>query len=107
MYIRIQDNSIGFKVSKLEANQLLEASKLEDGIPLSLSISLNYAIRITSEKSSYGYSKDDNALTLSINKQELINELEHRPSKKGLEIEYFIGDDKILVSLQVNMKNAR
>jgi len=105
MYIRIQDSRFRFRISSQEAQQLIGGDILLDAIPLSKTLKLTYSVETTQQVSKFEYSEIDNSLILKVNSQDLINELQARPSKQGLKILYPIHEQQTIeVFLQVDMK---
>ena len=104
MYIRIQDNSIRFRVSRDEASQLCEEKTLQSSLTLSLTHSLVYGIKTTSDTSRFDFDSNANGLLLSINRDELLKEIEGRPSKQGLIFSQSFADKIISVSLEIDLK---
>ncbi|MCW8878541.1 MAG: hypothetical protein OQK04_15540 [Kangiellaceae bacterium] len=108
MYIRIQDNSIRFRVSRNEAEQLLDGGKLEESLRLSPAKTLHYSIAPTQNENTYRLDESNNSICASINLESLRNELENKPSKKGITI--FTSTDKpspSLVTLEVDLKRKK
>ncbi len=105
MYIRIQQQQIRYRISRHEAEQLLKDVKLSESVQLSSSVELNYSIKATTTSSQFEYIADENRLALSINKDELIDEIQHRPSKKGMIIPGTQTEtDNLTVYLEVDIK---
>ena len=104
MYIRIQDNSIRYRVSKDEASQLAEGKLLESSLTLSSSDSLVYGINTSLDGSHFEFDSNTNGLLLSINRNELRKEIEGRPSKRGLVFTQSFTEKNISVSLEIDLK---
>lgn len=104
MYIRLQDNSIRFRVSRDEASQLVEGEMFESSLTLSPSYSLIYGINTTLDASYFEFDSNTNGLLLSINQDELRKEIEGRPSKQGLIFSQPIAEKIISVSLEIDLK---
>lgn len=105
MYIRIQDNSIRFRVSRTEAHQLLEGEYLKESLVLSPNLTLHYSVTPTTDESFYRLDEIHNTIYVSINSELLRHEIENRPSKKGLTV--FSSTAKLgpsLVTLEVDLK---
>jgi len=105
MYIRIQDDSIRYRVSRDEANQLVAGKVLQSSLTLSPSHSLSYEISTTHDASSFEFNVHSNGLLLSINRDELQKEIEGRPSKQGLVFTQSFTEKEILISLEIDLKN--
>jgi len=105
MYIRIQENTIRYRVSKLEAKQLINEEILEQSLVISPSHTLNYAINLTQHDNQFNYEETSNKLLLAINRDILIKELEQRPSKRGIVFNQYFKDKIIGVSLEIDLKN--
>ncbi|WP_444994064.1 DUF7009 family protein [Aliikangiella sp. IMCC44359] len=84
MYIRIQNQSIRYRISRDEAAMLLNGQRLEDKLNLSSLLALTYSIDNTSSQSSFNFIDDSKELHLKINIDVLKAELEDRPSKQGI-----------------------
>ena len=104
MYIRIQNNSIRFRVSEQEANFLMDGVKLKDSFIVLNQQQLDYSIS-TADKDSFDC-KTSNHLELQVSLDKLRSELSIRPSKKGIQIEssHSHGID---VFLEVDIKKKR
>jgi hypothetical protein len=109
VYIRIQDNSIRYKISKKEADELIIGKSFLDSIKLSPHFTLSYQLKLTvlQKDSHFEYCKLTNILCLSINKERLNFELEHKPTKQGILFNQIIDGQSINISLEVNLKKAR
>ncbi|TQV77536.1 hypothetical protein FLL45_06220 [Aliikangiella marina] len=107
MKLRIERDSIKFKVSKEQANQLLADEVLLDAVPLTSLLKLTYSVEVTEHLSKFEYSEIDHCLSLRINRDILQKELTEGPTKKGILIEHDINDSKyISVGLQVDLKTS-
>lgn len=104
MYIRIQDNSIRYRVSRDEANQLLAGQMFQSSLTLSPSHSLLYGIKSTLDASRFDFDINTNGLLLTINRDKLQKEIEGRPSKQGLVFTQLFAEKKISVSLEIDLK---
>ncbi len=104
MYIRIQDNSIRFRVSKAEASQLTEGKTIQSSIALSPTHSLVYGVNTNLSPHFFNFDSKTNRLLLSINREQLQKELEGRPSKQGLLFSQSMTDKSISVSLEIDLK---
>ncbi len=85
MYIRIQNNSIRFRVSEQEAYSLIEGLELKDSFIVPNQQQLDYSIS-TAENDSFDF-ESSNLLKLQVDLDKLKSELSVRPSKKGIQIE--------------------
>lgn len=104
MYIRIQDNSIRFRVSQNEARQLTEGEAIESSLALSTSQTLTYGINTTLEANWFEFDNNTNGLWLFVNSNELQKEIEGRPSKRGLIFTQSFSEQNITVSLEIDLK---
>ncbi|TQV87523.1 DUF7009 family protein [Aliikangiella coralliicola] len=84
MYIRIQNQTIKYRVSRAEAQQLLSHQKLQDEVALSPHQKMGYAVETCDNESYFDYVSDTNLMALHINRADLKDELEDRPSKQGI-----------------------
>ncbi len=84
MYIRIQDNGIRYRISRDEANELLEGKQLTEQLSLSQEIQLTYQVLLTDKKNSFKFNQQENSFNLRIAKTDLEKEISERPSKKGI-----------------------
>lgn len=108
MYIRIQDKAIRYRVSKKEAEELINDETLFDDLNLSDQFKLCYSINAVNRQSNFSFSEETNLMSLQINKDELIAELNDRPSKQGIEVKEIQSQDKNLsVFLEVDIKRAK
>ena len=107
MYIRIQDNSIKFRVSQSEAKKLVDCEPLENSINLSNDYTLIYAIKVTKEENDYHYIRSLNSIQLLINKAELQSEILKRPTKKGILFHKTINGRLLTISLEIDLKKIR
>jgi len=86
MYIRIQDRTIRYRVSKAECQQLLDGRVLQDYFPASPDKNLTYSAKVTDSPGQFIFDQIQNHFQLKVNKKRLLEELENRPSKMGLAI---------------------
>jgi len=108
MYIRIQDKTVRYRISKQESEQLLNGETLFDSLGLSEHCNLSYSIVAVNKHSNFSFSQASNLMSLQINRDDLILELKGKPSKKGIEIKENISKDKTLsVFLEVNLKREK
>ena len=106
MYIRIQNDSIRYRLSREEAAQLADGKTFQSSLSVSPSFSLKYGIITTLETSRFEYKEDSNELLLCINRNDLLKEIENRPSKKGLIFTQFFDEKSISVALEVDLKKT-
>ena len=106
MYIRLEEQVIKFRVSREEAQMLLNGEKLESKTAFSGDFSLTYRVETTIQESSFT-SNCCKSLVLAINKQQLMDELEDRPSKEGICISYQEEGVELKAYLVVNLKKPR
>jgi len=104
MYIRIQDKSIRYRISRHEARHLIDGGSIFQELTLSAAHSLRYGIETNSAKNSFDYDAQLNRFLLSINRNELILEMENRPSKKGIILNHNTASDPIAVSVEIDIK---
>ncbi|MCF6193922.1 MAG: hypothetical protein L3J46_06275 [Kangiellaceae bacterium] len=107
MYIRIQDQTIRFRLSMQEARKIIAGDILCDSLPLVLNKTLSYQVCSSNDDNHFEYKDSMNKLILHINKNNLTSEISTRPSKKGIFFEHQVGQKKIIISLEVNLKNMR
>jgi len=105
MYVRIQDKSIRYRISRSEAKHLVDGGNISQELVLSSTHSLGYAIKMTNAHNSFDYDAQSNLFLVSINRNELILEIENRPSKKGIIFNQNTGSDSISVSVEIDIKN--
>lgn len=86
MYIRIQNGIIRYRISREEASKLIAGELLADEICLSSNFKLVYRITVTDEAGNFLFSQENNSLQLNVNRQELMDEIEKRPSKNGIKV---------------------
>ena len=87
MYIRIQNQTIRYRISLEEAKKLIEGCSVADYLALSNIDQLSYLISVTNDQSSFTFSQDTNLMALQINREKLLEEIKERPSKQGILIE--------------------
>ncbi len=104
MYIRIQDDSIRYRLSRLEADQLIKEQKIQDALILSPAKKLRYSITLTDEKNNFEFQEQNNGLYLYINTNAFKSELKDRPSKTGILFTQSVGDKQITLSLEIDLK---
>ena len=108
MYIRIQEQTIRFRVSRDEAEALIDGKWFIDSLSLSPTFSLSYSVESCDQTSHFEYSAEKQAMILKVNRQQLSQEIANRPSKKGLTILHQIDEaNTIQVSLEVNLKKSK
>lgn len=105
MYIKIQDKSIRYRVSQQEARKLIAGLSVQSQISLSVSDYLKYNIEITTKENQFVY--QNNSMTLYINDNKLLKELETRPSKSGIEFEQHINSEIITIALEIDLKDKQ
>ena len=104
MYIRIQNNSIRFRVSELEAQSLIVGDELKDSFSVPNQQVLHYSVA-TSENDSFIFDSS-NHLTLKVSIEKLKFELSTRPSKKGIQLEPSL-THHVEVFLEVDIKRTK
>jgi len=104
MYIRIQDNSIRFRVSEKEASSLINGGKLIDSFIVPNQQRLDYSI-MAAENDSFDFDSS-NHLKLKINLNKLKSECSTRPSKKGIILDTSLTQG-IEVFLEVDIKRKK
>lgn len=107
MYIRIQDNSIKFRVSKQEAEQLIEGDELSSMLSLPNEKHLLYKITTSKDENDFQYLHHENIFSLLINRNELLQEIETRPSKNGIIFQTEINRSPtkfLTLSLEIDIK---
>lgn len=105
MYIRIQKQTIRYRISQEEAKQLLEGQLLSDFLPLLTDLNLVYSVATTIDESSFNYDLERNQMALKINKNQLLNETKNKPSKYGIEVKQILSVDKqISAFLTINIR---
>jgi len=107
MYIRIQNKTIRFRVSVIEAKRLLDGEVLRDSLPLSNEISLAYEVRISESNSSFNYASESNSIILLVDRKKLAYETTIRPTKTGIAFKEIIGAKQLSVSLEIDMKKPK
>jgi len=106
MYIRLEEQTIKIRISREEAQKLIDGQHLASKTELSDDFSISYRVETTIEDSSFT-SKCCKFMVLSINKHQLASEIEDRPSKDGIYVSYREGDVKLDTYLVVNLKKKR
>ena len=104
MYIRIQNNSIRYRVSELEAQSLIEGVELKESFTVLNQQALHYSVA-TSEHDSFIFDSS-NHLKLKVSIEKLKSELSTRPSKKGIQLEPSLTHN-VEVFLEVDIKRAK
>ena len=104
MYIRVEGQTIRYRISREEAEILIDGQELTQTTQFSDDYSLTYNIKITEEASCFS-AESHNKLFLLVNRQKLISEIEGRPSKQGIEIPTADKSNHLLVNLEINLKN--
>ena len=108
MYLRIKQQTIRYRISKIEAEKLINDELLYDSLDLTENLRLSYSVASTKNHSNFSFDPDANLLNLKINKKELLKELEDRPSKKGIEVSETLSKSKILsVFLEIDIKKVK
>jgi len=107
MYIRIEKQIIRYRISRQEANRLIEGEELLETTHLSDDYSLTYGVKTTGGLTGFSFNSKDgagNTLSVTVNKQQLLSEIEGRPSKQGIAIATKGGKQALSVYLAVNLK---
>lgn len=108
MYIRIQNQTIRFRVSMEEANKLSEGFPLEDSLFLSDEYQLFYSITPVERDSFFSFDQENSHMALKINKDQLLEEIKDRPSKQGIKIQkLFTDESKSNVFLEIDIKKVK
>ena len=108
MYIRIQDRTIRYRVSKIECQKLLDGAKLQDHFPAAPDKDLTYSVDVTDGPGAFVFEQSQNHFKLSVNKQRLKEELDVRPSKMGLAILNKTAElSEPVAYLQIDLKNKK
>lgn len=107
MYLRIQDNSIRFRISRDEASRLIDGEHLQDSLNLSPTLTIHYQIEPAQSASQFVFDQVKMALILMINSQALIEETRDRPSKQGIRIEPVGSLQENEIYLEVDVKKNR
>jgi hypothetical protein len=108
MYIRIQNQAIRYRISQLEAEQLLSGETVFDCLKISTSNELTYSITISNGNHKFDYRADSNHFFLIVNKNSLLKELDQRPSKQGILIQngnQALSIPEILLEIDLKSKN--
>lgn len=106
MYIRIHDDNLRFRISMEEANNLLDGEKITHSIRLNPTFELFYQVSCGHQNSIFEF-KDNNRLALYINSDELAKEVEHRPSKSGIQVTSQLDNSLPQVNLEVDIKRKK
>lgn len=104
MYIRIQDNSIRFRVSEQEANTLINGEELNDSFRVANQQQLEYSIS-SAENDSFDF-LPSNHLKLKVSLAKLKFELSTRPSKKGIQLDKSLTQN-VNVFLEIDIKRKK
>ncbi|PCI70674.1 MAG: hypothetical protein COB38_07045 [Gammaproteobacteria bacterium] len=104
MYIRIQNNSIRFRVSEQEARSLIDCVELKDSFRVPNQQQLDYSIS-TAENDSFDF-KTSNHLKLQVSLDKLKSELSTRPSKKGIQLDQSFTQG-VEVFLEIDIKRKK
>ena len=107
MYLKIQENAIRYRISQKEAKSVLAGQCLSHGISLTASAHLRYQLSISHKASNFQYDATHNAMILTINHQALSQEVENRPSKKGIIINQTVGPETLTISLEIDLRSKR
>lgn len=108
MYIRIQDNTIRFRLSKEEAETLLHRESLVEKAYFSPQSTLNYSVQITGEQNNFLFDDAENSLQVYVNEDLFKEELANRPSKEGILIARSVANDQLSqVTLEIDLKRKR
>lgn len=103
MYIRMQHQSLRYRVSREEASQLLAGERLTNNIQLSPSMRFTFSVLAHQQSSTFTYQVEKNECALLINTEQLINEIKDRPTKQGISIDNAEQCD-LAVSLEIDIK---
>ncbi|MBV1907809.1 MAG: hypothetical protein KUG78_00715 [Kangiellaceae bacterium] len=104
MYIKMYTDKIRVRISRAEAEQLLKQGLLEHTTQLDELTNFNFQIKTVDVESNCHYLDQNRLFSLLINKQALAIEMEHRPSKKGIEILRF--NPNQIVALEIDLKRS-
>ncbi len=111
MYLKISNNEICYKISQDEAQTLLSGTELNEVLELSHSNGVKYQIKLTQQGNQFDYSRNDNSYNLSINQNQLEQEINPKPSKKGLCFEKDVfsesSNQPLTICLQVDLKKIK
>ena len=106
MYIRIHEQNLRFRISMEEATNLLNGEKIAHSVRLSPTFDLFFQVSCGHQNSIFEF-KDSNRLALYINSNELAQEIEHRPSKSGIQIINDLDNSFPQVNLEVDIKRKK
>ncbi len=110
MYIRMEGQTIRYRVSKQEADSLINGEKLSETTNFSADYSLTYSVKMTDELSGFVVESgqlSENKLSIMINRQQLLDEIEGRPSKQGILITTCKQKNPLNIYLEINLKLNR
>jgi hypothetical protein len=107
MYVRIEQDSIKFRISREQAERLLKDQSLDSSCRVSPSTQLLFKIIPNRQQTSFSYYINDCYFQLNIAKHELQAELAARPSKQGIQFEQEIAGETLLIALQIDIKKSR
>ena len=107
MYIRIQDNTIRFRISMTEANDLLANKSLEQKTLLSAGKPFICRIVSTDSNSQFEFNDASLQMDLKINRQSIEKEITGRPSKLGIVFKKTIEHEPLIISLEIDIKRRK
>jgi len=103
VYLKLQQQSVKFRISQPEARSLLTGKNVSDQFWFTPGLNLHYCISVVDAASKIVY-PDESSLKIQVSRKELLMELDGRPSKKGIQI--VSNDDKeIKAYLEIDLKN--
>ncbi len=106
MYIRLEVQTIRLRISQQEANNLLNNQMLTSSSRLSQNFVLHYSVKLTNTDSYSSFSDDNSEILLFVNREQLAKELQHRPSKQGIEISHDDKSTELKCFLEIDIKKG-
>ncbi len=103
MYLKLQDQCLKFRISQLEAKSLLAGKNISEKFAFSPELNIHYSISVSNAASKIVY-PDKTSLELQVSRNQLLQELDGRPSKMGIPINT-IDDYQIKAYLEIDLKN--
>ncbi|MDQ7050571.1 MAG: hypothetical protein Q9M92_13990 [Enterobacterales bacterium] len=103
MYLKLQDQCLKFRISQQEAKSLLAGKNIREQFCFTPELNLHYCLSVTDAASKIVF-PDESSLKLHVHRDQLLKELDGRPSKNGISI-ISIEDKKIEAYLEIDLKN--
>lgn len=107
MYIRVDQNEIKFRVSRKEAESIINGQAVSQTCPFSPDFVLTYGVAASIHTSELCFDDINGRLLLKINLPELKSQLATRPTKTGIIFQQDLKLKTLQVSLEIDIKKPK